>query len=131
MIVVSLSFIPCLEPKIPGEWVMQSPVLLIPHTPPLVPQHISHFFLCKQSMCWTLPLNILVYNFNLPQVFLGGLFKKGVFFALTLNFYKKDKNIYSAFQFFKSFKPIVLGYKISAPFSLVEAKTHLFNIYIN
>ena len=47
-----------------------------------------------------------------------------------MNFYKKDKNIYNALQFSKYSKLFFLKYKISAPFSLEEAKTRIFNIHL-
>ena len=60
---------------------------------------------------------------------MGGDCLEEGFFALTWNF-KKGKNIYKVLQFFLIFKIIFLKYRISVPFSLVEAKTHVFNIHI-
>ena len=60
---------------------------------------------------------------------MGDCLERGLL-CFDMKFYKKDKTIYNVLQFFKIFKIIFLIYKISAPFSVVEAKIHTFNIHI-
>ena len=67
---------------------------------------------------------------NCPHLQWGRLSCSNLGIRVGMKYFKEDKNIYNAFQYFWILKINFVQYKISAAISLTEAKTHIINIHI-